>query len=250
MHIRRSSHRAALLTGLVTASLAFGHGGVAVAQDLPGPDQANCPIDEPDPVGRMCKPATKLDGLFTANEANPGRLLTRCTVSTQHAAPPADDGTGRVQFRVRNTCDRQLKVVELGTRVLDADGTVVAQAAQTNCHSACPLSQETPLVDRQGLAPGEYTQEATVRLVLNEPGSPDPWTSMPPFAGPAPDQAVPPQPNGQGICAPGTTVIRCTIRVPVTITATQQVEDLPYDCTHGWPTPVAGCVPAVRDLLP
>jgi hypothetical protein len=214
-----------------------------------GPDETNCTIDEPDPVGRACKPATKLDGIFTANEVTQDvdHVLTLCTVSTQNAAPPADDGTGRVQFRVRNTCDHRLKVVELGTRVLTAAGNVAAQATQTNCHSStCAYSQETPLRERQGLPPGEYVQEATVRLVLNEPGAPDPWTSMPPFATTAPDQAVPPQPDNQGICAPGEMVIRCTIRVPLTIMGTAHVDRVVEDC----PTPWHQCLPPVYDLLP
>jgi hypothetical protein len=77
---------------------------------------------------------------------------------------------------------------------------------------------ETPLIDMPGLASGEYVQEAKVRLVLNEPGSPDPWSEVPPGATTPADTNVPPEPNGQGICAPLNSVVRCNLRMPVTVT--------------------------------
>lgn len=189
---------------------------------LPGP--SNCEIDD-DPVARMCVPPEKVDFPFTANQVDPAnptgrKLVTSCTASLQAAAPPADDATGRVQFRTRSACNNALKVVELDSRLLDVTGAVVAEAPRAFCHNSTAGCgpQETTLVDKQGLPTGDYVLQSTVRFVLQDPAAPDPWSEPPPSGTTPTDEPL--DPANRGICAPGFLVIRCNLRLPITVDGT------------------------------
>lgn len=207
------------------------------------PPQSNCEIDD-DPLQRECIVPVGLaqkDNLFTANGATvDGEVQTTlCTVSMRQATPPGADMRGRVQFRVQpvnrgaRLCDNPLKIVELDSKLVNVATGQQWAASRSLCHntSACGGPQETATMDVGGLDFGEYIHEATFRLVLNEPSAPiDPWTEVQPDGTTPTDTKTPPEPNGQGICAPGTTVVRCTFRVKITVAPQSAAAVLSWLC--------------------
>jgi len=221
-------------------------------------DPPRCAIGQGagDPSG--CFPPAKFEpSTFKANAATIGpALMTDCQVTVESANPPATDGSGRVQLRVRNVgCVHPLYVAGCESRICNPGPRFAKSAALISVHlrtkvikdggvnsgrvygevitiCSTPHGAETaacggPLVaesDVQGLPGGNYVQESTVRLVLDEPGHPDPWQAAPPnFAEQPPDTNVPPEVNGQGVCLGGTTVIRCTQRRPVLVVNDDEV---------------------------
>lgn len=227
-----------LVVALATAALVVGAPAPALAQL--DPTQPDCEIYEPDPVGRMCKPATQLDVPFVANGVDPDdpaeKIITHCLVSLRNATPPAADGSGRVQFDAFTRCQPALKVVELHSRLRQATnplGHPVAEA-YARCHSDCGYYTATGYRDLYNLQPGEYVQELTVRLVLNEPDGPDPWTEVPkpPVATNPLDTPTPPDFENQGACIEGFLVVRCDLRLPVTVR--ESVASTVRDATSGW----------------
>ena len=174
--------------------------------------------------------------------------MTDCEITVESANPPADDGTGRVQLRVRNvgcvhpvdlTCDSpictpkdlvgstsaRLIVVYLRTKVIKDGGVNSGRVYGEVINNCTPHENEhncggllEAASDVKGLPGGAYIQESTIRLVLDEPGHPDPWESPAAnFNEQPPDTNVPPEPFVQGICSGGTTVIRCTQRRAITV---------------------------------
>lgn len=195
----------------------------------PGPEQPveDCPLPEGhEGIDDLlsCVPGPSASFVFEALEAHPVNQLTSCTVKLEGATPPSTDGSGRVQFRTSNSCDRVLHVVTLDSKLLNSSGNTVATAPQSSCHQLagntdCGVRAQSTQGDVSGLPPGEYVQQATVRLILEEPQAPDPWILTP---GTTPQEPADADPATTGICAPGQLVVRCNLLLPITVNGGRQ----------------------------
>ena len=99
--------------------------------------------------------------------------------------------------------------MQLDAKLVDALGTPVAFAPHYECHRnhtyGCGWTASIS-GDKDHLGDGEYTLVATVRLVLEEGQTGDPWVVV---------HGTTPADTSQGICAPGGVVARCELRLPV-----------------------------------
>jgi hypothetical protein len=197
----------ACATAATLLAMTFGTASAQAQFDPPPPP--NCPLDPPD--GLICAPGPKATYVFEGAAANTANPTTKCEITLEDAVPADQEGTGRVQWRTRSQCDRILQVVTIDTKLLNTQQAQVGTGNTGHCHVLatdpnCGLTPQVSGGDVSGLPVGEYTQVATVRLVLREPGAPDPWvvSATPGAANPT-------------ACLPGDFEVICELRLSVTI---------------------------------
>lgn len=183
----------------------------ASAQDPP-PPPPECDIDG-NPFG--CAPTNmKTPLVFQATAANAYAPTTICTVTMDGATPPAPAGRlpGYAQYRTGVGCDRGLNIIELDTWLTDGVGNRVSTGSQVRCYGKGACYSGVSQGDKDTLDAGEYFHKARVRLVLDEPDAPDPWTTVPPGES---------EPNGnlKPSCSAGGFEVICIYSQSVTVKA-------------------------------
>ena len=211
---RRQLHARAIGAVIALAAMVVGLSVAAPsaqAQDDLPPTPPSCPLDPP--PGLACTPGPKEAFVFEAVDPRKpaGQVLNRCVVTLEGATPPDPYGNANVQFRTRNQCEQPLRAATVEAKLFKADmQTQIASGPAASCHALTATPCTTGILESRGESSGRptgvYIQRAYVRLVLDEPGSPDPWVVV---AGEPADTPT--------SCTPGGVEVRCHLKLAIPV---------------------------------